>query len=112
MILDKLIIDPAELVARTGWSIKPEGACKEDICVPLPPMPSGSVDVRILAERLKMPLLHDEKHNLWSLGPESGGHVFSSAVAPEIVLPDLHGQPFALRSLRGQKVLVVAWASW
>lgn len=112
MILDKLVITSAELAARTGWSIKPEGACKDEICVPLPPMSSDEVDVRILAERLRMPLLHDEKHQVWSLGPESGGHVLNSAVAPEIVLPDLHGQPFALSSLRGQKVLVVAWASW
>ncbi len=112
MILDKLIINSAELAARTGWHIKPEGACKEEMCVPLPQMPADGVDVRILAECLNMPLLHDEKHHVWSLGPESGGRVLNSAVAPEIVLPDLNGQPFALRSLRGQKVLVVAWASW
>lgn len=112
MILDQLIIDPAELTRRTGWQIKPEGACKDEICVPLPPMPAQGVDARILAERLNMPLLHDEKHTLWALGPESGGHILNSAVAPEIVLPDLDGQPFALSSLRGQKVLLVAWASW
>ena len=28
------------------------------------------------------------------------------------VLPDVDGNPFALGSLRGQKVLLVAWASW
>lgn len=112
MILDQLIIDPAELTRRTGWQIKPEGACKDEICVPLPPMPTQGVDARILAERLNMPLLHDKKHALWALGPESGGHILNSAVAPEIVLPDLDGQPFALSSLRGQKVLLVAWASW
>jgi hypothetical protein len=27
-------------------------------------------------------------------------------------LPDIDGQPFSLESLRGQKVLLVAWASW
>ena len=112
MILDKLLIDPAELARRTGWQIKPEGACKDEICVPLPAMSAQGVDARILAERLNMPLLHDEKHDLWALGPESGGRILNSAVAPEIVLPDLAGQPFALSSLRGQKVLLVAWASW
>lgn len=112
MILEKLSIDPGELARRTGWVIKPEGACKEDRCVPLPSMPTNEIDVRVLADRLGMPLLHDEKHDLWSLGPETGGRVLSSAVAPEIVLPDLKGNLFDLRSLRGQKVLLVAWASW
>ena len=112
MILKTLHVDPGELEQRTGWEIKPEGACKDDRCVPLPPMTGTQVDVRVLAERLGMPLLHDEKYDLWCLGPESGGHVLNSAVAPDIVLPDLDGNPFALRSLRGQKVIVVAWASW
>lgn len=112
MILTDLSIDVVELEQRTGWSIKPQGACKGEICVPLPPMSTQGVDARILAERLNMPLLHDEKHGIWALGPESGGSVLTSAVAPEIVLPDLEGRHFALRSLRGQKVLLVAWASW
>lgn len=32
--------------------------------------------------------------------------------APEIILPDSSGQPFALSSLRGKVVLVDFWASW
>ena len=31
---------------------------------------------------------------------------------PDIVLPDRHGRDFALRSLRGTKVFMIAWASW
>ena len=110
---EPLQVDVEELAQRTGWVIKPEGACKDDRCVPLPTGSDGKVlDVRLLAKRLGMPLLHDQTHDVWSLGPEAGGHVLGSAVAPEIVLPDLDGRPFALSSLRGQKVLLVAWASW
>ena len=112
MILKDLLIDPVALEQRTGWSIKPQGACKDEICVPLPYTSAQGVDARVLAERLNMPLLHDEKHDIWALGPESGGRVLTGAVAPEIVLPDLEGKPFALNSLRGQKVVLVAWASW
>jgi hypothetical protein len=31
---------------------------------------------------------------------------------PDIVLPDRNGEDFALRSLRGTKVCMIAWASW
>lgn len=112
MILKTLLVDPQEFARRTGWHIRPEGACKDDRCVPLPSTSEKLLDVRPLAQRLGMPLLHDQKHDVWCLGPESGGHVLGSAVLPDIVLPDLNGTPFALGSLRGQKVLLVAWASW
>ena len=59
-----------------------------------------------------MPLVHDEKHGLWALGPQSEGHALTSAELPDIVLPDRRGRDFALRSLRGTKVFMVAWASW
>ena len=114
MILDSLQVDPADLERRTGWSIKPQGACKEDRCVPLPRAgaQAGAVDARVLADRLGMPLIHDEPNGLWCLGPEAGGRALTSAMAPELVLPNHDGTSFSLASLRGSKVLLVAWASW
>ena len=109
VILTSLQIDPAELERRTGWAIKPEGACKGDICVPLP---DAALDAGLLSERLGMPLLHDEAAGVWSLGPETFGHALTTARAAELELPDLEGNPFRLDTLRGQKVLLVAWASW
>lgn len=115
MILDRLDPTETELARATGWSVKPEGACKAEICVPLPasarPAP-GRVDVRVLAEKLGMALVQDPARGLWALGPESGGRALSSAVLPEITLPDRHGRPFSLASLRGTKVFMCAWASW
>jgi hypothetical protein len=108
MILEGLDEPPAELRRRTGWTIKPEGACRGDVCVPLP----EPFDVRDLADRLGMALVHDDRHDVWALGPESGGRALSSAVLPDIVLPDRHNEEFALRSLRGTKVFMIAWASW
>jgi hypothetical protein len=108
VIITRLDEPPEELERRTGWAIKPEGACRADVCVPLSP----PFDVRELADRLRMALVHDDDHELWALGPPSDGHVLSSAVLPEIVLPDQHGRPFALGSLRGTKVFMIAWASW
>ncbi len=120
MILTSLQVDRAEFEGHTGWAIRPEGACKDDRCVPLPdaagaaaPDAAGArLDVRILADRLGMPLIHDEETGLWCLGPEAGGRALSSARAPELILPDVGGREFRLSSLRGSKVLLVAWASW
>jgi hypothetical protein len=108
MILKRLDVPPRELEARTGWSIKAEGACRDDTCVPL----RAPFDVRDLAQRLGMAIVHEARHGLWALGPQSGGRALSSAQLPEIVLPDRHGHDFSLRSLRGTKVFMIAWASW
>ena len=80
MIIERLQLDPAELAARTGWELKPEGACKGDRCVPIPGGASdGLVDARVVAERLGMALVADERHGLWALGPEAGGRALQSA---------------------------------
>jgi hypothetical protein len=112
MILERPAVAPAELERRTGWKIKPEGACKGDQCVPLPDPAAETFDAELLSERLGMALVHDSEHDLWALGPESGGRALLSAALPDITLPDRSGKPFSVRSLRGTKVLLVCWASW
>jgi hypothetical protein len=117
MILDDLVIDDAAFAQRTGWDVKPEGACKGEVCVPLPAearFADGRLDTRVVAERLGMPFVTDDAHGLVALGPETtvNGRVLTTARAPELELPDIDGNPFRLSSLRGQKVLLVAWASW
>ena len=110
MILETLEIEPQEFERRTGWAITPQGACKDDRCVPLPE--NAPLDARMLGGRLNMPLVHDEPSGLWCLGPEAGGRALASAAAPELTLPDARGEEFRLSSLRGTRVLLVAWASW
>ena len=111
VILERLEVTPEELRARTGWDLKPEGLCKADRCVPVEDA-GDRLDVTVLAERLGMALVHDEPHGLWALGPESGGRALLCAEMPDVTLPDRHGNPFSLSSLRGRKVLLAAWASW
>lgn len=114
MILDRLDVTPAELAAGTGWVLEPEGLCRGGRCVPFASEldADGRLDVGSVAPRLGLPLVHDADHTLWALGPESGGRVLERAQVPEIVLPDLDGNLFDLASLRGQKVVLHAWASW
>src|SRR5438445_359772 len=112
MILEMLEVETGELERRTGWSMKPEGACKGNVCVPIPARADGRLDVRAVAERLQMPLIHDEASRLWCLGPEALGRALTTAEAPELALPDWRGREFRLSSLRGEKILLIAWASW
>ena len=117
VILRELVLDPAEFAARTGWQIKAEGACKGEVCIPLPAqarLDDGRVDAVAVARTLGMPVVEDAVHGAWALGPETAvtGRALTTAVAPELELPDADGNPFKLSSLHGRKVLLVAWASW
>ena len=114
MILEKLRVSAEEIEQRSGWKVEELQACRGDVCVPITPETCSEslVDASLLAEQLLMPLVHNEQHGIYSLGPEAGGRALSSAVAPPLVRPDLQGGTFDLRSLLGQKVLLVAWASW
>ncbi len=116
MTLDRLDLTVEEFDQITGWEIKPEGACQGEVCVPLPslePDVEGRIDATVVAERLGMPIAHDEAHGLWALGPRSGDRrVLDSARMPDLVLRDFDGNAFDTASLRGRKVVLIAWASW
>lgn len=110
MIVDRLDIDAAGFAAATGWHIQPEGACKGEVCVPL----GGEFELVDAAARLGMAVVHDETLGLWSIGPESiGGRSLVTAEAPDLSLTDiLTGAQVSLSSLRGQKVVIAAWAPY
>ena len=112
MISTTTTVGTDEFERQTGWAIKPEGACKDDRCIPLPRPMADAVDLHEIAGQLNMPLIHDEDTGLWCLGPEAGGKALASSQAPDLELPDWHGDTFRLASLRGTKVLLVAWATW
>jgi hypothetical protein len=113
MILDRFEVTPAEFEAGTGWTLAPEGACRGEVCVPLR-MPVGErVDVRSVADALGMPLVEDAERGIAALGPATlNGRALASAEAPDVELEDLEGNAFRLSQLRGQKLLIYAWAPY
>jgi hypothetical protein len=113
MLLRSLQIPKGEFEAGTGWTLKPEGACRGEVCIPLSRPAGDPVDVRRLANDIGMPLVEAPEHGLWALGPASiGSRALATAEAPELTLPDLDGRELKLSSLRGQKVLLFAWAPY
>ena len=94
----------------TGWTIKPEGACRGEVCVPLG---GGDFDASMATSRLGMSVVTDADSGITAIGPESlGDRALASAEAPELVLADLGGEEFRLSSLRGRKVVIVSWAPY
>src|SRR5690348_14860423 len=113
MLFSQPIVELEEFESRSGWHLRPEGLCKDDTCIPLrsPILSSGKIDLRAVGEALGTPVLEDA--GLVAVGPRANERVLPpSAMAPSLVLPDVNGQLFDLASLRGTKVLLLAWASW
>lgn len=100
---------------QTGWQPKPQGLCRGEVCVPAPGalLDDGTVDIRIAADRLGMPMIHDEQHGVWALGSATAtGRALSTAVAADPELLTRDGEMFRLSSLRGRKVVLVAWSTY
>ena len=113
MLLRSLQVPKSEFEAGTGWQLKPEGACQGHVCIPLSQPAGDTIDVASVARDMGMPLVAAPEHGLWALGPASvGSRALASAEAPDLRLPDLSGKEFRLSSLRGQKVLLFAWAPY
>lgn len=117
---NSLWLDAGEAAAVTGWTLKPEGFCRGEVCVPVPPARTAEfvrgkeVNIAALWRHLGAPVVHDDAGQAWVLGTsaEDRASRLTSLEAPDFTLPDLAGRQHALSSYRGKKVLVVSWASW
>ena len=117
-----LWVDAAELPAAAGWELRPEGACRGDVCVPVPRGREAEFlrerparfNLAALARLLAEPVVHDDAHGVWVFGESAAARraEMASLAAPDFTLPDLEGRPHALRDYRGTKVFLVFWASW
>jgi hypothetical protein len=100
----------------TGWTLKPEGMCQAELCVPLPAsaVRGDRVDVAAFWQLLGRPVVHDAANEAWVLGAgaEERNAALAGLVAPDFTLPDLAGVPHTLSALRGNKVFLSTWASW
>ncbi len=115
-----LWLSAVDLELATGWSMKPEGLCKGDMCVPLSSAKTaalkgdGDINVSGFWRLNGAPLVSDASGSTWVLGMGAGTRVASLATleAPDFALPDINGHIGTLSQHRGKKVLIATWASW
>ncbi len=121
---DALWIPEAELESVSGFRLEPRGACRGDVCVPIPTdresefvrgsQATRSLNLAALARHRGQPVLRTQTGDVWSIGESSDDRraALASLEAPDFELPDPDGRPHRLSDHRGKKVLIVSWASW
>ncbi len=121
---DDLWITLADLKRATGFVLKPQGVCREELCFPLPKARRTAFltkrgqtewfNLSEFARLLRQPVARDAENAVWYFGPraEAQNNLVTSLGAPDFTLPDAQGKPRSLREFRGKKVLLLTWASW
>jgi hypothetical protein len=114
----------ADLKRATSFVLKPQGACRDEFCYPIPKARKskflsnqGSVtwfNLSEFARMLHQPAAYDAEQAVWYFGPrdEDQNSYISSLIAPDFKLPDASGKQHSLSEFRGKKVLLLTWASW
>jgi hypothetical protein len=113
---DGLWMTAADAERVTGWTLKPEGMCRAELCVPMPAsaVRGSEVDVAAFWTKLGGPVVAGDSRDVWALGApaQERNAALEGLQAPDFTLPDVDGVPRSLSQLRGKKVFLATWASW
>jgi hypothetical protein len=114
----RVFVAPQDLERALGWSLKPQGLCRDEVCVPVPPSVAlareGRVGLEAFADLLGRPLACDPAAGAACIGDSARDRAATmrGCMAPDFTLPDLSGRTHSLGDYRGRKALLIAWASW
>jgi hypothetical protein len=110
-----LWVRKVDLPAINDFHIKPQGACREDLCIPISKELQNKEYFNLtgFARKTGETVIRDEA-GVYSFGeiPLLRGAFYNSRIAPDFAVPDRKGRVVHLNDFRGKKVLVVTWASW
>jgi hypothetical protein len=111
-----LWVNKRDLTRVNGFEVKPQGACRADVCVPIPKstLHGDWFDLTAFAKKTGEAVVADLDARVWSFGEIQAlrGGFLTSREAPDVAVPDRRGHPVKLSDFRGKKVLLVTWASW
>jgi len=111
-------ISCADFAKATGWQLKREGLCIDEICVPVRETnrltDTTSIDLVEFARVTKQNIVFDRQRQVAALGElaDSRGESMSSLIAPDFKLPDIHGRQVSFSDFNRRKRLLLAWSSW
>jgi hypothetical protein len=112
---DDLWVRKSDLPKINDFEVKPQGACRNDLCIPLSKdlVKGDSFNLTGFAHRIGQVAIHDDT-GVYSFGeiPVLRGAFYNSRIAPDFAVPDRTGKIVHLTDFRGKKVLVITWASW
>ena len=117
---DDLWLSKPEVERALGWTLKPEGLCQGDLCVPVPRqnpdtyLKNDEVNAAAFWKLLGRPVLHDNARETWmfGVGASDRANTLKTLNAPDFRLPDIDGKPHALSDYRGKRVFLTTWSSW
>jgi hypothetical protein len=115
-----LLISPEDLSRINGFELKPEGACYEDLCIPLNQnlfvTESGKqwFNLAAFAELLEQPYVVDHEAKVWSFSeiPAKRQNMMVNGMAPDFEVIDREGKVIRMADFKGKKALIVTWSSW
>ena len=111
-------ISNSVLEQATGWSLKPEGLCRDQVCVPVRNAAALRKDDQInlaeFARLMKLNILIDAQRKIVALGEQAENRSASMSTldAPDFTLPDIHGRQVSFSDYNRRKRLLLAWSSW
>jgi hypothetical protein len=109
-----LWVRKADLARINGFEVKPQGACRDELCIPIPKDMQHKewFNLSGFARKTGEAVVADS--GVWSFGeiPVLRGNFLTARVAPDFSVPDRKGRPVHLSDFHGKKVLIVTWASW
>lgn len=117
---EQLLVRPNDLPSINGFELKPEGACYNDLCIPLTHDLVSEQDgeqwfnVTALATLLEQPWVADTDSSVWSFAeiPLKRESTMVDAMAPDFEVTDRKGNVIRMADLKGKKALIVTWSSW
>lgn len=120
LAVEPLVVDAAALAEATGWTLKPDGLCRGETCVPLlgrvvaDPDDASRIDLAAWADALGLLLAADPTEKVVALVPAAAARArdLGDGRAPSLTLPDVDGNPLSFEDLSGHKRVLVTWASW
>jgi hypothetical protein len=107
-----------DFARATGWTLKAEGLCKGEVCVPVrdtSAMSDGAaIDVVEFARVTGRNIVIDASRNMVAMGEQASSRAASMATldAPNFTLPDIKSNLVSLSDFADRKKLILAWSSW